>query len=379
MFLISATGGLKISSLLRTLPFAFAFLLAASLYLGLNFLLTGNPFTTALKYTWGGTGFGLGAVNWGPPHTFGYGLVNTFMSLAGLNVFLYEIPLPALSGILLWGLFGKKMNRWDKTFLAAIILVPVGYLLYYFHDFCFGPRYYYVIVPQLLYFSIKGARALYGPLVEHVNVDARAARTGLITAGILLIFFQISLATPHRASVYADAYWGTDDGPMKEARCLGLKNAIVFIENHPWEILMTKLHSLGFIMGDAHRFLFLITPEGLDQVLIEMRIKPEEAWGLEVDRHELEKRIYDWNRAYREAGNPPVDPWAEKGEYSYFSNGALYLDPTNRQPGVILARDLGKHNLKLLQKFPDRKGYRYSYDREARRFRVLPVGGEGGN
>lgn len=375
VFILSFAGGLKIRAVKKIFPYIIGYMIAVSLYPLHNALTTGDCFTTGYQLTWGGNGLGLGEVNWGSPHTFGYGLVNTFMSIAGLNVFLYEIPIPALAGIFFWAVLGKKMTGWDRTFLAAMILVPIGYLFYYFHDYCLGPRYYYAIVPQLIYFSIKGVHALHNRIVERLKIPFEVVSRGLIWAGIILLLLQTLAALPNRARIYADAYWGTNDSPMKEAKRLGLKNAVIFIENHPWEDLQTKLHSMGFLMGDAHRWMFSITMEGLDQVLSEMGIDPEEAWGMKVDREELERRMQDWNSNYLLAGNPAVDPWSEEGFYTYYSNGALHLDPRDRNPEILFARDLGTHNFRLLELHPDRKAYRFAYDRESGRFILLPFGG----
>jgi len=373
LLLLSTFGFRSIGGWIKTVPYALAFLLMTSLYFAYNALTTGDPFKTGYALTWGGTGFGLGAVNWGPAHTFGYGLVNTFMSIGGLNVYLWEIPIPALLAVFLWAIFGGALSRWDKAFLTALILVPAGYLFYYFHDFCFGPRYYYVIVPQLIFFSVKGVSALYSRLAESLPAPAEVVRRGFMIAFVFLLAAQLFAALPYRASVYADSYWGTDNGPMKEARRLELKNAIIFIENHPWEILMTRLHSLGFIMGDAHRFLFLITQKGLDEILADSGIQGEEMWNARADLRDLEQRIYAWNREYLRAGNSPVDPWAEEGYYTYFSSGAVHLDPRDRNPGIILARDLGEHNHVLMQMHPDREAYRYAWDEETRRFQIKPI------
>lgn len=373
VYLLYSFGGIKFSSFVKVIPYVAAFSIAASLYLAHNWLTTGHPFKTGYTLTWGGNGFGFGAKNWGPPHTFGYGLVNSFMSIAGLNVYFYEIPVPALLGVFIWALWGRKMNRWDRTFLAAMILIPCGYLFYYFHDYCFGPRYYYVIVPMLIYFSIKGVQVFYHHLQDQFHFEAATLRSGMIWAGIVLLGLQLWIAVPYRASVYASGYWGVDDGPMKEAQRLKLNNAIVFIENYPWEVLQTKLHSLGFKMGDAHRLLFTITADGLNEVLTEMGVDPDSLWNTTIDLQEFEERAKDWNERYLKAGNAPVDPWKSKKIATYYSNGAVHLDPRNRQPNVILARDLGNHNGALTERYPDRKAYRYAYDKTARRFRILPL------
>ncbi len=373
LFLLGSFGWKMRASWAQAAPYALAFLIMSSLYFLYNLLTAGHPFVTGYSLTWGGSGFGLGAVNWGAPHTLGYGLMNTSMSLAGLNVYLWEIPLPALLGVFIWAILGGKLNRWDKIFLAGMMLVPLGYLFYYFHDYCFGPRYYYTIVPQLAYFSVKGVIELYRRLVSRLGLSALTVKRGLIAAAVLILLAQTLIALPFRATVYSSAYWGTDDGPWKEAQRLGLQQAIVFIENRPWEILQTRLHHLGFIMGDAHRLLFVITPEGLDRVLEEMGYAGEAQWGARVDLRELERRIYAWNEAYLQTGNAPVDPWAEQGQYTYFSNGAVHLDPRDREPEVILARDLGKRNHALAERFPGRKTYRYAWDEEVKRFRILPL------
>lgn len=372
-YLLFLTGKLRLDAFLKAIPYVFGFLLAASLYPIHNALTTGDPFTTGYQLSWGGSGFGLGEVNWGPPHTFGYGLVNTFMSIAGMNVYMFEIPVPALLGIFIWALWGPKLTNWDRTMLAAMILIPAAYLFYYFHDYCFGPRYYYVLVPQLLYFTIKGVRALYHRLTEALKLQPELVSRGLIWAGAILLVLQASVAVPFRSSFYADNYWGTNDGPMKEARRLQLKHATVFIENQPWEVLQTKLHSLGYIMGDAHRLMFYITLEGLNEVLAEMGFEGDESWGVEVNLEELERRIVAWHQVYIEKGNPPIDPWAIEGFYTYFSNGVVHQDPSSRNPQIFLVRDLGDHNHVMLERYPDRKAYRYAYDSRMRRFRILPL------
>jgi hypothetical protein len=373
LFILSNLGWKNEKGWFKTLPYAAGFLLTASLYLAHNALTTGHAFRSGYSATWGSAGFGLGSVNWGPPHTLGYGFINTFMSLAGLNVFLWEIPMPALSAFFLWAILGDRLSRWDKAFLAAAISIPAAYLFYYFHDYSFGSRYYYVILPQVIYFSIKGIQALRSRLEGRLNLPPGQVKRGLIVAGLILLALQMVVAVPYRASVYADAYWGTDDGPMREAKRLNLKHAVIFIENHPWEILMTNLHALGFIMGDAYRFIFLITPEGLDQVLQGMNLKPDELWNAKVDRWDLEQRIYEWNRNYMKSGNPPVNPWAEGGFCTYFSNGAVHLDPRDRDPDIVLARDLGTHNRRLMEIYPDRRYFRFAWSSIAKRFTLEPL------
>ncbi|MCX6640692.1 MAG: hypothetical protein NTW14_09470 [bacterium] len=352
--------------------YGIAFLLGISPFLIFNQITTGNLFMTGYKLIWGVSGFGLGQVGWGEAHTVGYGLINTSMSWSGLNFYLWEIPIPALLGVFIWGFWGDKITRWDRLFLASMLAIPAAYFFFYAHDFCFGPRYYHIILPQLVYFSVKGIGVLYRQLTEKLNLEAALVKRSLIWAGVLLLLLQVAVAMPFRTSVYADSYWGTDDAPYRAAKRLKLNHAVIFIENHPWSVLQTKLHSLGFKLGDTQRLIFVITEAGLDQVLREMGYDPDQVWGISLDRADLEKRMQAWNQAWLIAGNPPVDPWTEKGTYTYFSNAALHLDPRDRDPDLILAQDLGAHNLKLLEKYPSRKAYRYAFDEEAGRFKLLP-------
>lgn len=368
----SITGWQNRRNWVKLLPYGLGFAMGVIPYLAQNYLINGHPLITGYTLTWGGNGFGFGPVNWGPAHTPGYGLVNTLMSLTGLNVYLWEVPVPALLGVFLWGILGERLTRWDKAFLAAAILIPAGYLFYYFHDFNFGPRYYYVIIPQLLYFSLKGVRALYRRLTEGASLPPEFVKRGLILAGLALLLLQAVIALPHREAEYSEAYWGTDDGPMREATRLRLQDAIVFIENHPWEIVQAKLHSLGLIMGDTHRLLFVVTPEGLDSVLTKMGLTGDQQWGAKVDLNQLQARLYHWNEDWARAGHEVIDPWAEEGRYTYYSNGAVHLDPRDRSPNIILARDLGAHNHVLMEAYPGHKAYRYAWDERAGRFSLLP-------
>jgi len=373
VLLLAHHGWTRPAGWIRTIPYGLGFAATVSLYFLHNAWTTGHPLATGYTLTWGGNGFGFGPVNWGPAHTPGEGIVNTAMSLAGLNVFAWETPLPALAGVAVWAALGGRLTRWDRLFLAALILVPLGYALYYFHDFCFGPRYYYVIFPQVIYFTLRGVQALKARLEDRLKVPPGRLRAGLIGAGAFLLAMQLGVALPHRAAVYADAYWGTDDAPRKEARRLGLHRALVFIENHPWEVLQTRLHALGFITGDAHRSLFQVTGEGLDEVLREMGIEGEEQWEAHPDTAELARRIAAWQEAWIRSGGEPLNPWLEAGRQTYFSNGAVHLDPRDRDPDVILARDLGDHNHALMARHPGRKAYRYAWDEREGRFRILPL------
>jgi 4-amino-4-deoxy-L-arabinose transferase-like glycosyltransferase len=373
IYLLTFSQEIRFSHWRRILYYAIAFFIGVSPFFIYNQLTTGNPLLTGYKLVWGVSGLGLGNIGWLGPHTLVDGFVNTSMSLSALNVYLYETPIPALLGVFLWGWLGSKLTGWEKAFFLSMVIIPAGYFFFYAHDFCFGPRYYHVILPQLVYFTVKGVRSLYARLTSEGGWDEKRVRRGLVYFGGILFILQFFVAVPFRASIYADSYWGTDDAPYREAKRLDLHHAIIFVENHPWSVLQTKLHHFGFTLGDSQRLIFVITRQGFDEVLEKMGYDPDEAWNRTIDKKELEKGIDAWSKSYLASGNSPVDPWKEKGEYVYFSNAALHLDPKDHPPDVIIAQDLGKHNSKLMELYPDRKAYRYSFDESSHRFRLLPL------
>jgi len=58
-------------------------------------------------------------------------------------------------------------------------------------------------------------------------------------AVIILLFFSVAFAClvrmPKLYHFYSDSFWGIDDKPMKKAKQMGIKNAIIFIKNNYYD------------------------------------------------------------------------------------------------------------------------------------------------
>ena len=148
---------------------------AGVLLLGLyNWGTTGDPLVPGYIRLYGPShGLGFGKGSWGPPHTLARGLRHAAQSLGSLNQRLFEWPLTSLWPLAVaWIPIGRRggtvaPTRTDeqlrpgiphaRVLLTAIpAAVLVAYVLYWYHDLCFGPRYLYEALGPILALSAFG-------------------------------------------------------------------------------------------------------------------------------------------------------------------------------------------------------------------------------
>ncbi|MFO7651152.1 MAG: hypothetical protein R6X13_07450, partial [bacterium] len=123
-----------------------------------NWLTAGAPLRFGYTVLHGpGHGFVFGPAALGITHTPYKGLVHITSNLAGLNRYLFEWPVPALLLPLALVVTGTR-KAWDWLLLSIPACLLVIHFFYFFHGYCYGPRFVYEAVPALLLLS---ARALY--------------------------------------------------------------------------------------------------------------------------------------------------------------------------------------------------------------------------
>ncbi|MFO7650740.1 MAG: hypothetical protein R6X13_05285, partial [bacterium] len=122
-----------------------------------NWLTAGAPLRFGYTVLHGpGHGFVFGPAALGITHTPYKGLVHITSNLAGLNRYLFEWPIPALLLPLALVVTGTR-KAWDWLLLSIPACLLVIHFFYFFHGYCYGPRFVYEAVPALLLLS---ARAL---------------------------------------------------------------------------------------------------------------------------------------------------------------------------------------------------------------------------
>jgi hypothetical protein len=163
--LISWKRGLYRQQFLRRLAWWLALIVIGTifltLFLGLNFLLTGSPDTTPRSLFFAGDtwGFGRGIGFYGQ-HTLAAGLVNLDELLTGLQIDLFGWPFSLTLAFLALPFLIGKAKKTDCFLLLALIVTVGSYIGYFYHGIYLGPRYLFEDLPFLLILTARGILAL---------------------------------------------------------------------------------------------------------------------------------------------------------------------------------------------------------------------------
>jgi hypothetical protein len=171
----------------------------ASLFIALlltyNYLTNGSPFAFGYQTLWGSSVLpGFGHAAWGEPHTIEKGTVQTLDNLLGLQVFLFQWPVPSLIPLALFLLAGK-WNRWDAILLASFLSLVVAYFLYWFQHWLYGPRFLFEATPALVFLTARGLKRVPEFVAKFSGRDAPAGLWYGRTGGVLIVCIVLGLAT----------------------------------------------------------------------------------------------------------------------------------------------------------------------------------------
>ena len=208
--------------------FLSAFLLMAGMLLLYNYLTNGDPLLFGYQKHYHTLGF-LGNAQLGPPHTLKGGIVNTSNNLIALNQYLFEWPLPSLVFIFIFFALPVKKSRWEYLFLAACLSIIGGYFFYWYQDLCYGPRFYYSLLPFMIIFTARGFLALPHWLSGR-GFDPRRAVACLYLPLFVFFLYTLSVSLPLLVKKYSSDYWWVTDKIHRTVAAQGITNAIVFID-----------------------------------------------------------------------------------------------------------------------------------------------------
>jgi hypothetical protein len=200
-----------------------------SLLLLFNQLTNGDPLTFGYQKKHQVLGFLGNAQHGREPHTLGGGIENTSNNLIGLNQYLFEWPIPSLVFAFIFFAIPIKKNRWDWLFLSAALVLIGSYFFYYYQDLCFGPRFYYSIMPFAIIFSVRGFLGL-PKWLEEKGFNRRKVRATLTLLLIVCFSYTFVFSFPRLIKKYSDDYWIVTDKIHAEVQKRGIKNAVVFID-----------------------------------------------------------------------------------------------------------------------------------------------------
>ena len=320
-----------------------------------NYFTAGSFFTAGYQAAWdGNNGLFFGQSPWGPPHTPQLGLVHLASLLHGLNLRLFEIPIPALTGVVVW-LFCKSNRSWKEWALFwAGICGFAGYYFYFYVDMVYGPRFAYASAFPLLIISVLGLKAFYRRLRDS-GWTRGAAQWSFISGGIILLILWGTISLPARLGYYSDNYRDVDNNFNAFIESEKIGKAIVFLDDYPSTDRHARLFSLGFTNRQAWYYSWRLSDYAVEGALKSLGVKPEDGYGRILPLSHLGKAL---NRYWGDIRFLP--PPAEDMDKLYIplKQGYIYMSPHIEENDIIYARDLGNRNRLLMGKYPDRNYYR---------------------
>ncbi|MBS2030200.1 MAG: glycosyltransferase family 39 protein [Deltaproteobacteria bacterium] len=149
------------------------------------------------------------------------------VTLAGLNALNLQLlgwPVPALAVVALPFALGIA-DRWCRTFAGAIATLVVAYAAHKYHDFCFGPRYFYEGVALAIPLAARGLVAL-RERFEGATLSARA----FAMVPVFGVAFSVLVCMPLLGREYASGYWGVDHHLLDELERNHIERGVIFVD-----------------------------------------------------------------------------------------------------------------------------------------------------
>ena len=104
-----------------------------------------------------------------------------------------------------------------------------GYFFYYFQDYCFGPRFYYSLLPFMIILTARGFFTL-SEFLEHKQYNKRKVEATLYVLLVLCFLYTFSVSLPRLVKKYSNDYWGVTSRIHTAVTEKGITDAIVFLD-----------------------------------------------------------------------------------------------------------------------------------------------------
>lgn len=217
---------------------ASAFVLTLSFFGGLlllfNTLTNGSPFLFGFQVLWGAkVNPGFGHAAWGQVHTPMHGFLQTLSNFNGVNKYLFELPVPSLLFVALLFFTGKR-NKWNLMFLGAFFSVTFAYFLYWFQDWCFGPRFLFDAALFLIVLTAVSIEQLPTLFKSVLGAKSSHHTVRMASSWMLVLLFVLGFATniPPHLEFYGNSYWGVNRDVLQAVEQKQLQKAIVFVQGN---------------------------------------------------------------------------------------------------------------------------------------------------
>lgn len=340
---------------LGALTAAAGFFIGALPFFIVNHAVSGSFFTAGYQLAWdGASGLFFGDSQWGPQHTPQFGALHLIILVQGLNNMLFETPIPALIGVALWLLFDRRKGWKEWGLFTAGVLSFAGYYFYFYVDFVYGPRFAYSAAFPILIISALGFKSFYRCLRDRGKSKAETTWS-FIVAGVIVLSCWLAISLPARASLYRNRYFDVGTDFIQKIKSEGVENAIVFLDDYPSADRHARLFSLGFTNRQAWYYAWKLSDRAVIGALASLGVKPEDGFGNVAPLPEIGRALNQYWNDPRFIPHPIEDMIHP---FIPITQGFVYMSPLINENDIIYARDLGKHNQTLINKYPDRNYYR---------------------
>jgi hypothetical protein len=173
---------------------------------------------------------GFGPAPWGEPHTVGLGILHTLNNFVGLNKHLFEWPIPSLAFVFILFAAGR-VNRWDVLLIGSFLCLSLGYVFYWYQDWCFGPRFVYEASGCMILLTARGIQSVPCLIKNTFGRPVPVKRVSGLTTALIVFCMAYGLITnvPALYKLYNRSYWGVDGKLPAIVHQKGVQKAIIFI------------------------------------------------------------------------------------------------------------------------------------------------------
>lgn len=307
----------------------------------------------------------------GQMHTPARGLTLVSGYLLRLSLYLFEWPLPGVLFVVAGLAAIRRPTRWDVLLAGIIAGFLVAYGAYWFDGFFSGPRFLFTAVPAFVYFAARAPRAVSDAVPRAairralLLVVPLCVATGWLVPGVSSARARVALYRDQRTKLKTDV-----DAQVERAE---LHDALVFI-NEGWRgRLLARLRVLGASQFRADRIVSSVDACALQSALdaqdgprgggLEEVVASARAYG---DARLVAGRPADQTIALVPGSTPSPECLSEfQRDTSGTMPYAIFLarqsvGSDGRIGGnVVFARDLGRRNELLRERFGNRAWYRY--------------------
>jgi hypothetical protein len=316
----------------------------------------------------------------GIQHTPARGMYLASSYLMRINVSLFEWPLPSLVFVLAGMAFVRRPTRWDYLFAGILVCIIVGYAAYWHEGFfMMGPRFLYTALPSLVWFTMRGMRAV----ATSATGIPIARRASLLLIPVCVACTWFAPPDPTRlfgvwrvAAINHQQHAGAEPDPVADARAAGLDHALVFVRESWHGSLAARMRALGSPPLATEAIIPQYDACAMERALDAL---PQDAAGPPALTFVLQRAdeagqavpvngVTDQNRRISLVRDAPLAPVCAMELKEDERPGVLLarllpyaeFDADGRLGGkVVWARDLDARDTLLLDRFGSRQWYRY--------------------